>query len=559
MTTSFLRNLKLQTKLLGSFLLICICLVMVGGLGIWGMDQIKENFVHTSYIPAITRLGVFRANLLTVDRDFRQAVMDTDASSVQADLGKTTQDEQVTKDAFSSYLALAHMPAEQQDIATTSQALNEWLTNLHTLEPLAARHSPADIQQLIPQLGGEWRNRTIEVRLDLEKIIATNVAALNASYGTVLSIDSNTTLTLGIMIAFGIIVAIALGIFLTRQIAYPLIQLATMAQQIAEGKLVASDELVARFGGRDEIGQLIQSFGRMTVQLRGLVQRIGTISNKIGEESGQIAEATNSTEKATRQVSETIQQVSIGAQDQSVMLTQATRRIDKVAQQSIVTQANVSQTIQTMDTLRQSISLTAERIGLLGKRSSEIGQIVQTIEEIAEQTNLLALNAAIEAARAGEHGRGFAVVADEVRKLAERAGGATKEIGKIIFETQNETTQAVEAMQQGMAQMEENVANIAQSEQNVRAMSDEAQLANQEIVKVASVSEENSAAAEEVTAATEEMFAKVEETSHAIHSLDALAQQLEDAIHAFQIDDSGSSVGTALRFGHDRKQLQRVA
>jgi methyl-accepting chemotaxis protein len=250
----------------------------------------------------------------------------------------------------------------------------------------------------------------------------------------------------------------------------------------------------------------------------------------------------------------------------------------------------VDETAGGMKRIKFAVEATAARVTELGAKGEQIGAIVETIDDIAEQTNLLALNAAIEAARAGEQGKGFAVVADEVRKLAERSSRATKEIAALIGEVQAGTVAAVEAMQTGAgevatgAELAEQAADALQEIRNaaaarnvvledmlaavveiralsadvVRATDGIAEIASetnaaaaqmgsasdtvaQSVESIAAISQENSASAEEVSAATEQMSAQAQEVVAYAATLAQMAQGLDELVARFRLE-TGESV-----------------
>ena len=200
-----------------------------------------------------------------------------------------------------------------------------------------------------------------------------------------------------------------------------------------------------------------------------------------------------------------------------------------------------------MRAIADSVGQTAKKVQELGKSSNQIGEIIGVIDDIADQTNLLALNAAIEAARAGEQGRGFAVVADEVRKLAERTSKATKEITQMIQNIQTETQSAVEAMQAGTQQVELGVESTTKAGTSLHEIITTSEQVGNMVMLIATAATEQASATDEINSnieqiakITQETATGANESAKAVHELSNLATELHAIVSKFKIDGNRS-------------------
>jgi len=205
----------------------------------------------------------------------------------------------------------------------------------------------------------------------------------------------------------------------------------------------------------------------------------------------------------------------------------------------------VAETLAKMKVIAESVGATANKMEELGRSSDQIGRIIGVIDDIADQTNLLALNAAIEAARAGEQGRGFAVVADEVRKLAEHTTTATKEIAQMIRNIQDETKVAVVAMESGTKQVEEGVTSTAKAGDSLRAIIQMSEQVGGMIAEIATAATEQSSTTEQVNANIEQIAKLVKESAigaqqsaTACQDLSSLALDLQTMVGKFKLENT---------------------
>jgi twitching motility protein PilJ len=325
---------------------------------------------------------------------------------------------------------------------------------------------------------------------------------------------------------------------------HQVMDLLSIVSSAAEGDLTVKAEVTA-----DALGSVADAFNLMITGLTALVSQASNVAAEIQHSTGDILKASERMRKGAEQQTAQIQSTVGAVNDMSHTIQRMAENADSATQASLkATQAavkggtSVTETIKGMQRIRAAVQTTGKKIKGLGERSLEIGAIIEVINEIATQTNLLALNAAIEAARAGEQGRGFAVVADEVRKLAERAGRATKDITSLIKGIQVETSEAVTVMEEGTREVEEGTkladqagAALREIEQIVKQTSALVTDITRAAADQVKVSEGVAASMDTISRLTQETTVGVRDTVGTINRLAVLSSQLTDAIGRFKL------------------------
>jgi methyl-accepting chemotaxis protein len=365
--------------------------------------------------------------------------------------------------------------------------------------------------------------------------------------GAASSLKTNITaiVVINVLILLGVI---AIGMVVSRNVLKQLggdpIEVTKIAQAVAGGDLTVS-VLVHEH----DQSSVMWAMKNMTHNLQAIISKVSSTSTQVAAAANQLNSTAERIATGSEEVAAQAATVATAGEEMSAtsgdiaqncqLAAEGAHRASQSAQNGAEV---VERTVRVMGQIAEKVQESARTVESLGARSDQIGAIIGTIEDIADQTNLLALNAAIEAARAGEQGRGFAVVADEVRALAERTTRATREIGEMIKAIQNETKGAVAAMEQGVHQVENGTMEAAKSGHALQDIMEQINDVSMQVNQIATAAEEQTATTGEISSNMHQITNVVQQTSHGAHEsataasqLHVNAEELQRLVHQFKL------------------------
>ncbi|MBI5660306.1 MAG: methyl-accepting chemotaxis protein [Nitrosomonadales bacterium] len=382
----------------------------------------------------------------------------------------------------------------------------------------------------------------INAMKEVEDLVARHILEISADVAA----RAHTALALNLIFSIaGVLATVLLGVWIVRSIIAPIRGL-HQTILLVQGNHDLTQRV--QVSGKDEIAQAGEAFNLLMGSLQEIIRNVSGSAGRVRQSAGQVA-------ATTRQVAGSSQAQSEAAAAMAATMEEMTVSIDQVAEHASEAHDSslqngelsakgsevILQVVNDMRRIAETVNQSSGIIQDLGRQSDEIYTIVQVIKDIADQTNLLALNAAIEAARAGEQGRGFAVVADEVRKLAERTAQSTRVIAEIVGKIQEGTRSAVTSMETGVSQVNKGVELAGQADGAINQISAGAQRVSHVASDISAAIKEQSVASsdiarnvERVAQMSDENHASIQEVASSAHSLENLAEEMESAVRKFK-------------------------
>lgn len=550
-------NLSIKNKIMIILLVGCISVTVVGIIGLLGMKSAddgietlyKTNMSNVMQIDKI--MGLMKDNriqlLLSLQHDpANPETVKLHDHALAQHLNAVEKNLEEIDAIWKEYVSKPTSAEEKKMVDDFAEKRGKFFAE--GLKPvrdaiLAGQyHEATDIT--ITKLNPLCRaaNESVQKMLEFEKLEAQKTHSAAESH-------FHTTMALVICaIVVSVLLSVVLGIMIIRSISSAAKALIQASGAMAHGDLTRRVGLTSN----DELGTIGHSFDAMAESFSNVVNKIALTAADLTYSAAQVHSNSEEMAKGADNVAAQAGTVATAGEEMAATSGDIARNCQMaadgarlVSDEAMKGSSIIQESIQVMGHISERVSATAATVDTLGQRSDQIGQIIGTIEDIADQTNLLALNAAIEAARAGEQGRGFAVVADEVRALAERTTKATREIGEMIKSIQTETKHAVSAMQEGVNEVERGTHEAGRSGDAMNTILEQINNLSMQVNQIATAAEEQTATTSEISKNILEITEVSSQTSASAHNstaegnkLNMLAESLTNVLAGLTIDES---------------------
>ncbi|MBF0518088.1 MAG: methyl-accepting chemotaxis protein, partial [Nitrospirae bacterium] len=532
-----LSNIKIGARLYILVGFSCLLLIVNGLVGLSSTLNIhtllKDGYEHGTI--ALGEMNVINKNFERARVNLMQMLMvptkeEMDKRIPMIEKGISDNDEK-WREYFGAKLTDEEKRLAEKTQQDRSAYLNEGLM------PVINAIRSANYDEAKAAFENKFRPLAATVEKDLDELIQLELAGAKHEYEKSQgSVSTAKTLLIG-LILIGAVFLIVAAITIIKSITGPLSEGVGVMRRIASGDLTVDVKSV----NTDEAGQLLNAMAEMASNLNEMIEKIKQSADMVAVSSDGLKNSSEQMSHGVNEQSSKASQIATSATEMSQTVIDIARNASSIATSAIDTakeakegESIVNKSINEVKGIAQTVGESAGLISSLGERSKQIGDIVKVIKDIADQTNLLALNAAIEAARAGEQGRGFAVVADEVRKLAERTAKATSEISTMIISIQDETEMAVSSMDGATRMVEAGVENVSSAGESLHKIVASISSLQVMVEQIASATEEMSTVSETITTDIESIASVSHETSSSSDHIARSASELSDLSSGLQ-------------------------
>ncbi|MEW9682367.1 methyl-accepting chemotaxis protein [Pseudomonas sp. TE50-2] len=539
-----LRRLNIAPRAGLGFGIMALLVVALGGFALQQMTNMRQQSeqVDNNWLPSVISVGRMTQDMLRIRALTLRLLVNTDPAAQQQNRARIDEVKGGLSKAQSHYDALIVLP-EERTLFDRYQGLERQYMTLQG--QVVQQATDGHVQAAAALVNGEMNQLADQMTATLNELIELNNHQANSATDLAEAVYNGAKVWVGVLLVIALSLTVVLALALTRSIVRPLGQSLKVAETVATGDL--TPQITVQ--GDDEPARLLAALKSMQLSLRETIGRISDSASQLASASEELSAVTEDATRGLQQQSMEIEQAATAVNQMTaaveevasnaVATSEASRESDQIARRG---REQVRATVTAIEALATGVAGNAEEVGQLAQQVHDISKVLDVIGSIAEQTNLLALNAAIEAARAGEAGRGFAVVADEVRALAHRTQSSTQEIEQMIVAIRSGAERAVQGMQHSDAQARSTLDGAHAAGQALEAIAAAIGQINERNLVIASASEQQAQVAREVDRnlttirdLAHQSSAGAEETSAASQALSRLAVDLNTLVQRFSV------------------------
>ncbi|MDR1062704.1 MAG: methyl-accepting chemotaxis protein [Azoarcus sp.] len=538
-----------------------ISMLLIGGIGLWNTSRDADvmNDIHNNGMKKSSEILLLMSDLTELPRRSYEIAskamlpLEQQVSELQRSRDKIRELNDVIQQRFKTYSALLVTEEGKRKWETFLSVWNEWYAYdqdfARHMDNVLAKPTPEAMEALfkvIVEGNLKRRDKTTVLTDGIRELANINLELVSSQISEAGDSARNAIIFMIVVIVFACVVLGFFALSIRATVIQPVEKIRDLLVRVARDH---DFTLQANYRANDEIGEMTLAFDSMLGSLRDSFQSIQSKMREVRSGVDALTTSARQVADSSAQQSSSSSAMAASVEEMTVSINTVSDSADEartIAQEAGATAnqggAIIEQTVNEMVMIAKAVGQASGAIDSLGRESEQISSVVQVIKEVADQTNLLALNAAIEAARAGEQGRGFAVVADEVRKLAERTTQSTGDISSIVSKIQTSSKEAVSEMEQMVKQVESGQTLAHEAGERIQSILEGANKVVKAVSEISNALKEQSSAShdiarhvESVAQMTDQNSAAAGDTASGAHHLGQLAKEVDEIVEQFKV------------------------